>query len=316
MLNVLMAIPNSIKIGGFEIRFYGILIASAVVISILLAIKECKRRGVNADMPIDVALIGIVLGIIGARLYYVAFQWSDYKDNLIRILYINEGGLAIYGALIGALLAALIYSKVKKFNFWLLCDIGIPYVALSQAIGRWGNFFNQEAYGTPVRDTAMQWFPFAVQIERANRLPGFEAYDWFHATFFYESMWCVALFAFLMFWRKRAKFTGEIFAWYLVIYGVGRAWIEGLRTDSLMLSADIRVSQVLSILLAVGSLIAIILLRKRAEKSAEKQSELGELKILLETDTTAKTEERTEAPKAADVKDDKLTDEDWGKKAD
>lgn len=223
------------KIFGF-IPVYGLLIACAIGLAVALCEKECRRRGLKEDTGIDMALYAVPMAIIGARLYYVAFQWQYFRENLWSILYVWEGGLAIYGAVIGGAAGLYLLSRVRKMKFLTLLDIVAPVVILGQAIGRWGNFFNGEAYGNPVTHAALQFFPLSVQVDG----------QWHLATFFYESVWNALGFHLLWRYRRHAKMDGDVFFGYLLWYGAGRLFIEGLRTDSLMLW-NLRVSQLLSL---------------------------------------------------------------------
>ena len=235
---------------GF-VPVYGVLIALAIALGVWLCGTQEKRLGLPRDTSVDLALCIVPAAILGARLYYVAFQWPLYAPDPKRILYIWEGGLAIYGGVIGGALAALIFSRVKGIPFSALADLVAPSLILGQAIGRWGNFFNGEAYGRMVERAALQFFPLAVYADGA----------WHMATFFYESVW--DFLGFLVLWRcrKRAGARGNLFLLYLAWYGLGRAIIEGLRMDSLMWG-PIRVSQVLSAALCVLALILLLIRRK------------------------------------------------------
>lgn len=247
---------------GRDIYWYGVLMATGILIAVLLAIREAKRKGMSEDTMLDLCLIIIPCGVVGARLYYVIFELKQYLSNPIRMLYIWEGGLAIYGAVIGGLLGLMIYSRVKKLRFLKLADCIAPGLILAQAIGRWGNFFNQEAYGAPITNPKLWWFPFAVYIENSPL-----EHPFYYATFFYESMWCLLVFLFLWFYlRKRTKHDGDMLLAYAVLYGFERMFVEGLRTDSLWLIPDvIRVSQLISfIVFAAG--VAFILIRRAREK--------------------------------------------------
>jgi phosphatidylglycerol:prolipoprotein diacylglycerol transferase len=238
--------PSSVifSLWGRDIYWYGVLMAIAIIVGVLLASREANRKGINPDSIIDYALLAVPLGLIFARLYYVVFEWEAFASNPIKILYVWEGGLAIYGAVIGGIIAALIFCKWKKISLFVLLDILIPSLLLGQAIGRWGNFFNQEAYGPIVTNPAWQWFPFAVKIEATSTIH--------YATFFYESMWCLLVFLFLMWRRKKFKHNGDVFLWGVMLYTFERAFIESLRQDSLWLIPDkIRVSQLVSAVLFI-----------------------------------------------------------------
>ena len=252
-----MATPNPVAftLFGRSIYWYGILISLAVLLGIILAYREAKRKGWNPDHILDFALLAIPLAIVCARIYYVIFEWPRYADNPISALYVWEGGIAIYGGVIGGLLAALIFTKWRKVSFWQLCDIAAPSLVLGQCIGRWGNYFNQEAFGYQVASSSQQWFPFAVYIESTG--------TWHYATFFYESLACALIFVFLLICRK-SKTDGNVFLWYLLLYGIERAFVEGLRTDSLYIGGVVRVSQLLSVVLVIFAAVMLIVRKRRA----------------------------------------------------
>lgn len=239
------------------VPWYSLIIVTAIALGIFLCGREEKRLGLPKDTAIDSALWAIPFGIIGARLYYVAFAWEQFSVNPIRILYVWEGGVAIYGALLGGLLGVWLNARRKKISLPALLDMIAPSVILAQAMGRWGNYFNMEAYGEAVINPAWQVFPFAVLI------PGAEGATWHLATFFYESVWDLVSFLLLMAFRKRMARRGDVFLWYVLLYGAGRAVVEGLRLDSLMwLNGSIRVSQWLS-LLAIAAVFMVFALRMR-----------------------------------------------------
>lgn len=241
---------------GF-VPVYGLLISLAIAMALFLCSREEKRLGLPRDTVVDLALRLVPAGVVGARLYYVAFRWDLYSQNLLQILKIWEGGLAIYGGVIGGALAVFFFARKRKLSFALLADMIAPAMILAQAIGRWGNFFNGEAYGNPVMNPAWQFFPVAVYADGA----------WHLATFFYESCWDFLGFLLLWLLRKRPKVPGSLFLMYLCWYGLGRMVIEGLRMDSLMLG-PVRVSQALSALLALSAGIALAVRRKRAKADA------------------------------------------------
>ena len=221
-----------------------------------------KKKGYTFEMLIDLMLLALPMAIVFARLYYVIFEWERYAGDFMKIIAIWEGGLAIYGGVIGALLAALIFSKWKKVPFGDILDIGAPGLILGQAIGRWGNFVNQEAFGNVITNPSMQWFPYGVYIERLG--------EWHQATFFYESAWNLIVLAVLLWYWKRAKHKGNVFVMYLVMYGIGRFFIEGLRTDSLWLVPGvIRVSQLLSAVLVIGGIIYLAVMYTKPAKIRE-----------------------------------------------
>ncbi|MCX7749694.1 MAG: prolipoprotein diacylglyceryl transferase [Clostridia bacterium] len=251
---------------GLPIYWYAIIISFGFALAVFLATRHSKRYGIEPDDIIDLALAGAILGFICARAYYVIFNWSAYKDDPIKVFNIREGGIALYGALIGALIAGYFVAKRKKILPFKLFDFTIPYFVLAQAIGRWGNFVNQEAFGT---NTTLPWGMTGDVIQRElQNMPGLDANIPVHPAFLYESLWNLGVFFFLIWFRKRKKFEGEVFAFYMILYGIGRAFIESLRTDSLKIgNTDIRVSLVLGLLFALCFTVFIILKRKNAALS-------------------------------------------------
>ncbi len=242
--------PVALDLYGLEIRWYGIIMAFAMLSGVLLAMYRAKRIGLNPDIIVDLALVTLPSAIIGARLYYVAFEWAQYKGDIWRILNFREGGLAIHGGVIAAILAGLVFTKLKNLPSWTLADIAAPAIILGQAIGRWGNFMNQEAHGGPTD------LPWGILIDGVK----------VHPTFLYESLWNLGVLGFLLWFEKRKAFHGELLAWYAVLYSAGRFWIEGLRTDSLMIG-PLRTAQLVSLgLIVLGSLV-IAIGRKHAKKT-------------------------------------------------
>ncbi|NLN15463.1 MAG: prolipoprotein diacylglyceryl transferase, partial [Tissierellia bacterium] len=212
--------PVAFEIFGLEIRWYGIFIATAFLVGTLIALREARRRGMDEELIIDLLLFAVPAALIGARLHYVIFSWDLYRDNPMEVFNIRGGGLAIHGGIIAAVLVGIIFSRVRGVSFWQLADIAAPSIILGQAIGRWGNYTNQEAYGRPTD------LPWAITIN-GERV---------HPTFFYESLWNFLVFLFLLWYRKhKAKNDGEVFLLYIILYSLGRFFIEGLRIDSLML---------------------------------------------------------------------------------
>ncbi len=253
---------------GRDIYWYGVLMALGIVIAVLLAMREAKRKHLSEDTVLDLCLVIIPCGVVGARLYYVLFELDQYLADPIRMLYIWEGGLAIYGAVIGGLIGMLIYAHKKKLRFFKLADLIAPGLVLAQAIGRWGNFFNQEAFGLPVTNPDLLWFPMSVKIDAFHTFNGVPCTEPYHlATFFYESFWCVLVFLFLWFiLRKRTKHDGDVFIWYVMLYSFERMFVEGLRGDSLwLIEGAVRVSQLLSALLFLAAL-GFLLVRHSKEK--------------------------------------------------
>ena len=271
-------VGKNISIFGFSIAYYGIVIVTGMMIAIWIAQREAKRTGQNPEQYLDLAMIGIAAGILGARIYYVIFAWDYYKDDLLSILNIRQGGLAIYGGIIGACIAVVIYSRKKKQNFSLLMDTASMSIVFGQIMGRWGNFFNREAFGDYTNNLFAMQLP--VSAVRANEITqkmwdhvvtvnGVE-YIQVHPTFLYESLWNVGVLLFLFWFRKRKKFNGEVFLMYLIGYGLGRIWIEGLRTDQLLLPVvGLPVSQLLSGCLVVGCTILVVWKRKKLSSGGE-----------------------------------------------
>jgi len=242
--------PMIDRIAFFGISWYAILIVSAILIGFVLANREARRLGVPHDTIIDFLLYAIPLGIICARIYYVVFRFNMYSEDLLSIFNIREGGLAIYGGVLGGLLAARIVSRKYDVPMLTLLDLAAPALVLGQAIGRWGNYINMEAYGLRIGEEALQFFPFAVEI------PVGDVWYWHMATFFYEFCWNLLVFTLLLVIRRRQRRRGDVFCWYLLLYCAGRTVIEGLRYDSLtFISEFVRISQVLSALAAFGVVI-------------------------------------------------------------
>ena len=234
-----------VQIGPITIRWYGLLIASAVLIGINLSQYLAKRRQVDPDLLGDLIIWLIIGAIPAARLYYVIFEWSKYSQHPETIIRIWEGGIAIHGAIIGGAIATLIFARVKDISFWQLGDLVAPSLILGQAIGRWGNFFNSEAFGSPTN------LPWKLYIKPQYRPAQFADVAYFHPTFLYESLWNLMVFGLLMTlffrgWQGKQLKTGTLFLVYLVAYSLGRLWIEGLRTDSLMLGW-LKMAQVVSL---------------------------------------------------------------------
>lgn len=260
--------PRGFSIFGFEITLYGVLIGIGMLAGILLAAHQAKVAGQNPDIIWDFAIYAIVFSIVGARLYYVAFEWDKYKDDLLSIFNTRQGGLAIYGGVIAAFLTLFIYAKLKKQNpFWIM-DACVPGLILGQAIGRWGNFTNREVFGEYTDNLFAMRLPIEAVRARdisenvAAHITEGANYIQVHPTFLYESLWNLGVLAFLLLYRKHKRFEGELALYYLAGYGLGRAWIEGIRTDTLFIpGTTVPVSQVLAIVLFVGAVLADISIR-------------------------------------------------------
>lgn len=253
--------PIAFYIFGISIRWYGIFIALGVISAITLAYYTCKFRNINFDLLLDVVLISLPIGIIGARLYYVIFQFDYYKNNLIDILNIRQGGLAIHGGLIFGLLAAFFTAKHKKIDFLSMADVTAPSVIIAQALGRWGNFFNSEAHGGSVTYGFISHFPKFIQ--NGMYIEG----TYYHPTFLYESIWNIFVSIVLIILLRRNNKKGIVFFTYLGLYSLGRFFIEGLRTDSLMIG-PIRTAQLISLCGIIAWIVFLVLLRKRKVKTA------------------------------------------------
>lgn len=285
-LNIFLEkVGKSISIGGFTIAFYGMIIAVGMVTGIILACYMAKKTGQSAELYTDLAMIAIICSVLGARIYYVIFKWDYYKDNPLAILNIRQGGLAIYGGVIAAIVTTYLFCRVRKANFPLVCDTAGLGLIVGQVIGRWGNFFNREAFGDYCDNIfAMQLPVSAVRPEditttlRENivTVDGID-YISVHPTFLYESCWNLILLICLIIYTKHKKFDGEVFLLYLLGYGVGRFWIEGLRTDQLLLPVvNYPVSQALAALLAVVSFTWIIIKRVRLQKENSQENKVVE----------------------------------------
>ena len=269
-------VGQTISVFGFEIAYYGIIIGLGVLAGIAIAAFLAKKTGQDPDTYYDLALYAVVLSVLGARIYYVIFSWDSYKDDLLSIFNIRQGGLAIYGGVITAIITVYVYAKVKKIPFGLMTDTAGPGLILGQIFGRWGNFFNREAFGDYTDGLfAMQLPVDAVRssditekmMEHMDVIDGIR-YIQVHPTFFYESLWNVCVLAIMLWWVKRKQFDGQVFLIYLFGYGVGRFWIEGLRTDSLMLfGTGLRVSQALALVMAIGAIAINFIMLKKNKKS-------------------------------------------------
>lgn len=270
-------VGKSITVFNFDIAFYGITIGIGMLMGILIASWQAKRLGVNPEHVVDVAMYGIVFGIIGARIYYVAFSWDMYKDDLMSIFNLRQGGLAIYGGVIAAIITVIVFSKIKKLSAPLMFDtVGVGLVT-GQAIGRWGNFFNREAFGEYTDNLLAMRIPLdavrksdvtELMREHMETIDGVDFIQ-VHPTYLYESLWCVMVLVIMVLYTKHRKFDGEVFLIYLLGYGLGRVWIEGLRTDQLLLPVvGLPVSQLLAAVLIVGSLTAIVVVRLRLKKKS------------------------------------------------
>ena len=263
---------KSINIASFTVAMYGICIAAGVVAAVFLVRRLARISGQNPDIYIDLAIWGVIFGIIGARIYYVAFSWDLYKDNPISILNLRQGGLAIYGGVIAAVIVALVYCKIKKLKFFQIADTAACGLILGQIFGRWGNFFNREAFGGYTDNIFAMQLPvsavrardisdeLAAHIEIINNV----SYIQVHPTFLYECLWNIAVLIIMILTFKKTSFYGQTFFTYLLGYAIGRFWIESLRTDQLQIfGGKIAVSQMLAAIIIIVSIICIIVIEKK-----------------------------------------------------
>ncbi|WP_250672751.1 prolipoprotein diacylglyceryl transferase [Paraclostridium ghonii] len=241
---------------GIDVMWYGILMSTGMILGTLIALKEAERVGIKEDDILDLAIIAIPVGLISARLYYVMFNWKDYYNNPSQIFNFRGGGMAIHGALIGGILAGYIFSRYKKINFFKLADTVIIGMPLAQAIGRWGNFINKEAHGGPTD------LPWGIMVDGVK----------VHPTFLYESIWNLGVFIFLWMFRKKKSYEGQIIVLYVILYSLGRFFIEGLRTDSLMIG-PLRMAQVISLAGVIGGIIVHLYLSKKNKQEIDDTKE-------------------------------------------
>jgi len=259
-------VSRGFSIFGFHIAFYGLLVGIAILMGFVIAPWDARQMGQDPDIYMNMGIVGVIVSIICTRLYYVIFSWENYRHNLLSIFNLREGGLAVYGGIIGAALTIVLYSRWKKYNARQIYDTIALCLLNGQMIGRWGNFFNREAFGEYTNNLLAMRLPLEqvssrhvtpLMIEHVEVIEGI-SFIQVHPTFLYESLWCAALLIGLLFYRKRKKFEGEVFLLYIFGYGLGRFWIEGLRTDPLFLPfAQLRVSQMLAgaTVLVTGALI-------------------------------------------------------------
>ena len=259
------------RLGNFPVYWYGVLIAAAFLLGTLYVMRRVKQFGLDSDRTMDVLIGSIILGIIGARVYYVVFSWDTYKDHLSQIFNLRLGGIAIYGGVIGAIIGAVLMCRWRKVKLLPLLDLASGGLLLGQGIGRWGNFVNIEAFGSNttqpwgMTSNSIQWYLQQNQQALADIGILVDPATPVHPTFFYESVWCLAGFAGIAWFTARRRYDGELLLLYLFWYGLGRFWIEGLRTDSLMLGG-IRVSQALALLCWIAAAVIMLAIRLRIRK--------------------------------------------------
>lgn len=276
-------LPRGFSIFGFQIAFYGVIIGIGIFCGILLAAHIAKLEKLNPDLIWDFAIYAIVFSIIGARIYYVIFAWDTYKNDLLSIFNTRKGGLAIYGAVIAAFITLWVYCRIKQQSFLQIADICVPALVLGQIIGRWGNFMNREVFGEYTDSLLAMRLPIEavrssdISESISSHIVEGTNYIQVHPTFLYEGLWNLALLVFMLWYRRHKKFRGEMWLLYLGGYGLGRAWIEGIRTDTLFIPhTTIAVSQVLAVVLFVIAVIADIVIRIRLRRVAQTEDLTGE----------------------------------------
>ncbi len=275
-------VPRSFSIFGFPIAFYGLIIGIGVMIALFVVTRIAKKTGQNPDDYWDFAVWGILFGVIGARIYYVAFSWEDYKDDLLSIFKLRSGGLAIYGGVIAAYITLYVWCRIKKKKMTLIGDTAMPGLILGQAIGRWGNFMNREVFGDYYNGLFSMQIPIAdvrdlsdITENISAHIPEGANYINVHPTFLYESAWNLLVFAVLILYRKHKKFDGEICLFYLGGYGLGRFFIEGIRTDTLFLpGTTLPVSQLLALVMFVAAAAADVFIRLRMRRKKKETKKI------------------------------------------
>jgi len=307
------------SIGPIDVHWYGIILGTAALVGLLLAVQEGKRYGLKPEFFMDILLIGALLAIVCARIYYVAFQWENYRNDPIKIFAIWEGGIAIYGALIGAIIGALWYTRRKGYSFWRIADICAPSLIAGQMIGRWGNYVNQEAYGGPVSESFLRdtlhlpnWIVDQMYIQG----------EFHHPTFLYESVWNLIGLGLLLWLRRRPRIrSGELFMSYFIWYSIGRFFIEGLRTDSLSFTGpswvasimdalwspmtllfepgamtyggNIRISQLVAVLIVIAAIILMVVRRKKGYANDKYSDPIRSSKLPKSEEPAVKSADRS-----------------------
>lgn len=266
-------VPKSFRIFGFQIALYGVLIGIGVISGVFMAEYVARKEKTDPDIVWDFFIYALIFSIIGARIYYVVFAWDMYKDNLLEIFNLRHGGMAIYGAVIAAFLTLYCYCRIKKQSFLHLVDICVPGLALGQVIGRWGNFTNREVFGEYTNNLFAMRLPIAavrgrdISANVAAHIADGTNYIQVHPTFLYEGVWNLALVGIMLWYRKYKKFPGEIWLLYMGGYGLGRFWIEGIRTDQLYVAGTaMPVSQLLAAVFVLVSVAADLIIRGRIKK--------------------------------------------------
>ena len=284
-------VGQSFTVFGFEIAYYGIAVVIGMMLGLFIMSHEAKRLGENTDKYWDMGIIMLLAGVIGARIFYVIFAWDNYQDNLLSIFNLRQGGLAIYGGILGAMIAVFVYGKVQKILFPRMLDCIAPGLLIGQIIGRWGNFFNREVFGGYTDNILAMQLPVAAVREQSeitgqmwDHVVNLGGVDFIqvHPTFLYEGLWNLGVFILLWLYRRHKKFDGEVFLLYLLGYGIGRFWIEGVRTDQLLITGtNLPVSQVISVVFIVISL-GIIAKKRINSKKYQNNEESAETQDIVE----------------------------------
>ncbi len=268
-------VPRGFTVFGFQIAFYGVIIAIGVVCGVFMAAHMARKEGMNPDTVWDFAIYAIFFSIVGARIYYVIFEWEMYRDNLLEIFHLRNGGLAIYGGVIAAFATCFVYTRLKKISYLKLVDVCVPGLILGQAIGRWGNFMNREVFGGYTDGLLAMRLPVEAVRERditaqlAAHITEGVNYIQVHPTFLYESLWNLAVLGVMLWYRRHKKFDGEIGLLYLAGYGLGRFWIEAIRTDQLYLPGTaVPVSQVVAAVCFAAAAAVDVIVRQRLGRAA------------------------------------------------
>ena len=273
----LLEVGVAFEIFGMSIKWYGIIIATGVLVAVLVACYNNKLKNYSQDFPYEILLWCFPLAIVGARVYYIIFSGQSY--TFMEAIAIWHGGMAIYGGIIGGLIGLILFAIIKNQNLLKITDLVAPSLVIAQSIGRWGNFANQEVYGQVVTNPDLQWFPFAVYIDKLG--------EWHYATFFYESMICLVIFIILMLVFRRTNLFGVVTSIYLILYGVERYFLEGMRQESEILfigNSNIPVSQVVSILFVIAGLVLLMTVLIMERKKVQKQLGQARMKSLLQSE--------------------------------
>ena len=284
-------VGQTFSVFGFEIAYYGIAVVIGMVLGLFIMSREAKRLGENEEKYWDMGIIMLIAGVIGARIFYVVFAWEYYRDNLLSIFNLRQGGLAIYGGIIGSVITVYIYGKIQKISFPKMIDCIAPGLLIGQVIGRWGNFFNREVFGGYTDNILAMQLPVSAVREQSEittamwdnlvNISGTEFIQ-VHPTFLYEGLWNIGVFVLLWLYRKHKKFDGEVFLLYLIGYGVGRFWIEAVRTDQLLISGtNLPVSQVISVAFVVVAF-GIIIKKQINNKKIKNSKESEETQDIVE----------------------------------